>query len=852
MRLVTPWLYALSLILKPTLAHAAVDLVGPASHAAAFPLVTDGKAAPICILSSSESVVQIAACDLAQDIEQITGKRPEILHSRPDSGARIEVFISPEARGRWETYRLAASADRLIIQGSDKRALAYGIYDLSRRIGVSPWSWWADVPVKKSSELRLSLGSAPVESPAVKYRGIFINDEDWGLEPWARRTYEPEVGNIGPKTYGRIFKLLLRLRANTIWPGMHPTTTPFHQVPGNAKTADEHAIIIGSSHAEPMLRNNVGEWKKPHHEYDFLAHRDTVLNYWEERVKQRTSGESIITLGMRGIHDSPIVGPKSQQERIRTLESIFREQRRMLETHLGAAGGRQRYSQMFCPYKEVLGDYLAGLKVPEDVTIVWPDDNFGYVRRFATPEERKRPGGLGVYYHLSYLGSPLSWLWFDSLPPALVWSEMTRAYEQGAKTLWIGNVGDIKGNELSTEYFLNLAWDAGHTTPEHPSRFLHEVAERDFGKEHAEAIVDVWRRHQALAFARKPEHLQWHFPGKSFQPTTLTEAEMNARLDAYAALERDAEAIAKRVPTEAFDAFYQLVGYPVAAAAAANERYFRAELARLHKARGKDDAAHETFATAARADQRMTELTRIYNEEIADGKWRHVIRVLGIANEGWLSNYLPTRELPSLDSSAQKAVKVPEPAPRPKPPVVPADARPGDFIERDGVVSIHAGHFMDREDLRDGSGWRSIPGLGRTGSAVTVLPSTAAISNRDAPRLSYRFHIATGGKTTIRVRLLPTHPLVTGQGLRFALAIDNGQPLPVVVTSGFDTGRDEWKHRVLANATEATVKLPRPLSPGWHTLHLIAVDTGVVVDKFVIDLGGLRPSYDGPPESRID
>lgn len=844
-----PATLASAAILIPFMVSGAVVVVSDDS--AGFPLVDAGVAAPIIVPGRVPQVVRIAAEDLADDVERVTGVRPEILERRPGSGQPAVVLrLAADAKDHWETFRLSATSDTLVIDGTDPRGLAYGVYELSKRIGVSPWYWWADVPVKQREALHLSLGTDSVASPSVKYRGIFINDEGWGLRPWAAKTHEPEVGNIGPKTYRRVFELLLRLRANTIWPAMHPGTTPFHQMPGNAKAADDYAIVVGSSHAEPMLRNNVGEWTKPHHEYNFLAHRDTVMGYWEERIRERTSGESIFTLGMRGIHDSAIVGPKNQRERIRTLETIFEEQRRLLERQLGGRG-KSRYSQMFCPYKEVLDDYLAGLKVPEDVTLLWPDDNFGYVRRFATEEERKRPGGLGVYYHLSYLGAPFSWLWFGTLPPALIWAEMTRAYEQGAGTLWIGNVGDIKGNELSTEYFLNLAWNAGHATPDHANVFLTEMAARDFGDGKAAAIASLWDRHLALAFARKPEHLQWNLPGRSYRPTEFNEREIKGRLEEYASLVRDCEAIASELPGKASDAYFQLVGYHIWAAAAANQHYFYAELARLQKARGESEAARETFEASKQGERRMAELTRRYNEETSGGKWRDIVIVNGIPKSAW-TQYQPG-SLPALDSDAQKSVRAAESPPTVGgPPSIPAGTRPGDFIERGGVVSIHAGHFTGRQDLRDGAGWRSVPGLGRSGSAVTVLPSTATISDRAAPRLSYRFHVTTGGETTVRVRLLPTHPLETGRGLRFALAIDRGMPLPLAVTDGFDTHRDEWKYRVLSNSTETTLKLPSPLLPGWHTLHLVAVDAGVVVDKIVIDLGGLRPSYDGPPETRID
>jgi hypothetical protein len=824
-----------------------VDITSASPPASTFPLVAGGAAAAIVLPPDPPEVLRIAARDLAADIAAVTGVEPEVLAARPADAdrPRVELVLASELSGRWEAFRLSATPNVLTVAGADRRGLAYGVYEISRRIGVSPWRWWADVPAPTRPELRLSTGKEPVDQPAVKYRGIFINDEDWGLEPWAAKTFEPEVGNIGPKTYARVFELLLRLRANLIWPGMHPTTTPFHQVPGNAAAADRYAIVVGSSHAEPMLRNNVGEWKAPKERYNYLTDRDEVLAYWEARVKQRASGESLFTLGMRGIHDSPIVGPKNQTERVATLERIVADQRDLLARHLGN-GDPTRVGQIFCPYKEVLDDYLFGLRVPEDVTIVWPDDNYGYIRRFGTPAERARPGGLGVYYHLSYLGAPLAWLWIDTLPPALVWSEMTRAYEQGARTVWVANVGDIKNTERSTEFFLDLAWHADRTDIEAPVRFMRQTAARDFGKDHADGIVGILSRLQALNFARKTEHLQWHLSLTPYRPTELNEAEIHGRLKACSDLLRDCEALAEQIPAEAGDAYFELLGYPVAITAAANEAYFRAELARADVARGRSPDANR--AAAGEAADRVVKLTARYNNDIARGKWRHIVTVNGVSPKDWKRFQLDTttpRPDPAPDNVAPPA------PPEPGPLRHPSGAKSGDFVERDGVVSIHAGHFTGQSDLPSGAGWRAMPGLGRTGSAVTVLPTTASITPEASPSLSYRVHVATRGPATLRVRLLPTHPLAGGQALRLAVAVDDGPARSLAVTTGFDPKAPGWNERVLANATEARLELPAPLAPGWHTLRLFAVDAGVVVDKIVLDLGGLRPSYDGPPETRL-
>lgn len=831
---------------------AAVDLVD-APAADAFPLVSAGQTAVFILPADAPAVVRIAARDFAADVERVTGVRPAMADTPPVDAAipRVHIALDPALADRWEAFQLSATPTELTVAGADPRALAYGLYELSRRIGVSPWQWWADVPVAPRNELHLSIGTEPVDAPAVKYRGIFLNDEGWGLVPWAAKTHAPDADNLGPETYARIFELLLRLRANSIWPAMHPGTTPFHRMPGNAATADRYAVVVGSSHAEPMLRNNVGEWTQDPHLYNYVDHPDIVLKYWEDRVAERTSGESLFTLGMRGIHDSGMVGADTQAERLATWEKIFADQRDLLARHLGD-GDPTNVAQIFVPYKEVLPDYDAGLQVPDDVTIVWPDDNFGYMRRYATPAERERAGGLGVYYHLSYLGSPMAWLWVDSMPTALIWSEMTRAYEQGARTVWIGNVGDLKNTELATEFFLDLAWHADRTSPDAAQRYLHDRAARDFGANPADAIASIWRRHQHLAMARKPEHLSWNLPRQPYQPTALTDAEIAERLTAYTLLAADVARSARALPDDAQGAFFQLVAFPALSASAANHHYFAAELARRFRARGNPSAAGTAWEESVNATDRIEKLNTHYNETVADGKWRRIVMPLGLPPGSWPSFRLPP--IPPLDDEAALRLQpAPEPAVAWEQTAPPTDARPGDFIERGGVVSIIPAHFTDQRPQAEGAAWQIVPGLGRSGSAVTILPSTAPITDDDAPRLSYRFHVFTGGNATVHVRLLPTFPIdaTPGAALRLAIALDDGAPIAAAVTVGFDPGSAAWKERVLTNATATTVTLPAPLAPGWHTLHLVGVDAGVVVDKIVIDLGGLTPSYDGPPETRL-
>ena len=473
-----------------------------------FKLAYGGRAAQILVSPDDFKVVRIAASDLAADVERVTGNKPA-LRTEASSLSEQAVIVgtlgkSPfiesivragkidvgRLQGEWESFIIATIKDPLpgvrlglLIVGSDRRGTAYGVYELSQAIGVSPWYWWADVAPEHKSNLIVSAGLRSEGPPSVKYRGIFLNDEDWGLQPWAALTFEPELGDIGPKTYARIFELLLRLKANTLWPAMHECTRAFNLYPENKLVADDYAIVMGSSHAEPMLRDNVSEWKDKPENYNYLKNAEGVRRYWEERVRENASFENIYTLGMRGIHDSPIQGPKTSIERIKLLEQIFADQRAMLAHFVNP--NITEVQQIFCPYKEVLEDYRRGLKVPDDVTIVWPDDNFGYIRSFPTPEEQKRAGGFGVYYHISYLGRPLSYLWLETTPPALIWEEMSKAFENGARKFWMLNVGDIKPAEIGIEFFMQMAWDIDRWRADNLQDFLKTWARREFGARHA-------------------------------------------------------------------------------------------------------------------------------------------------------------------------------------------------------------------------------------------------------------------------------------------------------------------------------------------------------------------------------
>ena len=824
--------------------------------AGSFLIASEGRAVPIVYAPEDFKVVSIAANDFATDVERVSGPKPvvqtnvagiestAILMGTLGRSSVIDGLVRegklnvPNLAGQWESFiitvvtnPLPGVTQALVIAGSDRRGTAFGIYEMSQLIGVSPWHWWADVTPEKQSELSVNVSGRRFGPPSVQYRGIFLNDEDWGLQPWAAKTFDPQTGDIGPKTYAKVFELLLRLKANTLWPAMHGCTKPFNSFPENARLADDYAIVMGSSHAEPMLRNNVGEWTDKPENFNYATNRDGVLKYWDERVRANGRFESIYTIGMRGIHDSAMQGPKGAPEQIKLLEQIFTDQRALLAQHVNPHV--EQVPQMFCPYKEVLGLFRGGLKVPEDVTVVLPDDNFGYIRDFPSPTELKRSGGFGIYYHLSYLGKPLSYLWLNTTPPALIWEEMSKAYDLGARKIWIVNVGDLKPGEIGTEFFLQMAWDKNRWRRDNLPEFLVEWAGREFGSEPAREIAALMDEYYQLNFQRKPEHLQWWLQGEPRRASVLSDDEVRGRLEAFSRIAAEAERMQSKLPGPKRDAFFELVGYPVRASALAYVRFF-----------STSDAAR-----AMRADAGLKELTRQFNEVLAGGKWNRLIAIEP-ADKQWASMRIAPFVPAATADGSKPALATNSPSHLASVPT--AESKAGDvwsFIETNGVVSIEAEHFTAKADGASAK-WETIPGLGRTGDSVAIFPATTRLQDAtkltsDAPRLDYSIRFASAGEFPLTVYLLPTHPIV-GRELRLAIGVDDAPPQ--IVISAVKDGSAAWSQAVLNASVTATAKL-RVTSTGLHTLHLYCVDAGVVVDKLVIDCGGLRPGYLGPRET---
>jgi len=799
-----------------------------------FSIVSETKTAEIVISENDFKVVKIAAEALSKDIELITGKRPKVTNEVSGNSILIGTLGKNEAieksirtnrinisqiRSKRESYLITTVSDKLVIIGSDRRGTAYGVFELSKMLGVSPWVWWADVLPEKRKTLSVSVKNIVGKEPSVKYRGIFLNDEDWGLQPWAAKTYEPETGGIGTKTYAKIFELLLRLKANTCWAAMHEVTKPFNFIAGNAQIADDYAIVMGSSHAEPMLRNNVGEWKEAKENFNFVTNEKGVVNYWEERVKANGKFENIYTLGMRGIHDSPIQGTKNQAERIPVLERIIQTQRDLLSKYIDK--NVEKIPQIFCPYKEVLADYRAGLRVPDDVTIVFPDDNFGYIRYFPNAEEQKRKGGFGVYYHISYLGRPMSYLWLNSTPPSLIFEEMSKAYANGMREFWMLNVGDIKPAEIGIEFFMQMAYDAEKWNVSNQNQFLQTWAKREFGAKDSSEIASLMDKYFRLGFGRKPEHLQFYLPKEAPRKSDFTDEERRQRIEDYKEITRRAEQIYQSFSAEKKDAFYELVLYPIRAAYLANERFFAAEIAENLKASNSSETI-EWARRSVKANQEIEGETKYFNEKLANGKWRFIMSPE--MNEGQWTGMravppkIDLRDFENLNST-------------------PKDLSKG--TETKEIISIEAENFTGKSD-KNGFGWQKIIGLGKTGDSVTVFPQTAKTFSKDAPSLEYKFYVSKSLEFKADFYLVPTQPLVPNNGLRFAFAIDNEMPQIISVDKDAEVSGVKWAYNILNQTTVANTKIK--LEKGAHILQIFAVDTGVVLDKIVLSEGILPKS----------
>lgn len=753
-------------------------------------ILQSGQTVTIACCNSEKLVVRTSLEMLGRDIRTVLSATTElndkvgaiVVGTVGQSNLINETGIDLSAlKNKKQAFLLTVSQDgKLVVAGSDSHGTAYGILEISRLLGVSPWEWWADVTPEKRETFRLSSKFRELQSPSVEYRGIFINDEDWGLMPWGNQTYEPSdvKGEIGPRTNERIFELLLRLRANTYWPAMHECTLPFFLTKGNREMAKKYGIFVGASHCEPMACNAAGEWsRRGKGVYDYVNNSPAVYKFWEDRVKEVAGQEILYTLGMRGVHDGKMQGAKTVEEQKAVLDRVPAEQRGLLEKYVNKEV--TQVPQVFIPYKEVLDIYHAGLQVPEDVTLMWCDDNYGYIRHFPTAVERARKGGNGVYYHVSYWGRPHDYLWLGTMSPSLIYQQMKLAYDQGIQKMWILNVGDIKPAEYQIELFMDMAWNLDKVSSEGVTVHLKHWLERELGTSCAKAVLPVMQEHYRLAHIRKPEFMgntreEENNPiYRVVKDLPWSEREINERLNAYDELSETVEKAASKVPVDRQSAYFELVKYPVQAAAQMNRKLLYAQLARHDKVDWeKSDAAYDSIAA----------LTQHYNS-LENGKWNRMM------------DFKP-RKLPVFNRVERKAAAAPM------------------------IADRKAACQWNGADAKKGNAV-VCEGLGYEGKAAEI---------RKGDALTFYFGNLKTDLLEVDIRLLPNHP-VQGDKLRISVSLDGAEP--EVIAYETEGRSEEWKENVLRN--QAIRKIVLPVSgKKSHQLVIKALDEGVILDQIML------------------
>ena len=728
-----------------------------------------------CDTTSVEPMVKSTLRMFGEDCKAVLGSDVRLGDEGP--------IVLRLADGRKEGFRIEVNDGKLYITGSDGHGLAYGLLEVSRLMGVSPWEWWADAMPERQAEFALPDGFISEQAPSVEYRGIFINDEDWGLVPWSGAGYGPwyRKGMIGPQINERIFQLLLRLRANTYWPAMHECTEPFFLTSGNREMAEQYGIYIGSSHCEPMACNAAGEWsRRGKGDYDYVNNSQQVYRFWEDRVKSVAGQPILYTIGMRGVHDGAMNGAKTIEEQKAVLERVFKDQRGLLEKYV--CPDATKVPQVFIPYKEVLDIYHAGLSVPDDVCLMWCDDNYGYITHYPTTAERQRKGGNGIYYHVSYWGRPHDYLWLGTFSPALLYQQMTTAYDQGIQKIWILNVGDIKPAEYQIELFMDMAWDMPSVCQSGWTQHLAHFLSREFGAEMGRQLLPVMQENYRLAHIRKPEFLGGtrteegdHKYWNTVRDLPWSNAYIIQRLSEYQQIEDEAERLFAQVKPNRQDEYFQLVKYPVQAAAEMNKKLLYAQQARHGLCSwGKSDAAYDSIQV----------LTRLYNTGINNqGKWHRMMDSH--------PRRLPVFEPVDHITASSPMMEVPR------------------YIAHWNGADCIKGEYTPCE------------GLGYEGKAVEVAQGKSIV---------FELKNCPADSIEVEVRLLPVHP-IQGQSIRFQVSFD-GQQSPV--TDYATHGRsEEWKENVINNQAIRRFRFAVRRN-NFHKLTVNAIDVGVVIDQIKI------------------
>jgi len=834
------------------------------SASESFPIVEKGKAAVVTYSSNDWPGVIRAAGDLQRDIEAVTGCRPKL---KADAALRTpEIVIGTLGRsrmiddlaarglldttpiqGKWESYVITTvdnpwkgCSSALVIAGSDKRGTIYGIYELSQQLGVSPWYWWADVPARQMASAYVKKGTFASGEPKVRYRGLFINDENPCMQRWAREKFEKGMGS---EMYAHMFELILRLKGNLLWPGMWGSFKEYLPLqtmiknedgsyegnafnlddPENPRLADEYGIVVGTSHHEPMQRSQQ-EWLRNKQDYgngewNWLTNKDAIKRFFTEGIEHTKDYESLITMGMRGDEDRPMTDAGSAEANFRVLEEIMGEQRRIIENVTGKPAAQT--PQVWTLYSEVLEYYDQGMHVPEDMIIMLCDDNWGDVRRLPEPGQPHHPGGYGMYYHVGYYGAPRASKWLNVTQLQQMQEQMRLTFDYGVDKLWLLNVGHLKPNEYPTDMFFRMAWDPEKFGVNDVSDYAVQFCAQSFGADaagEAASVLDTYCKYASLV---TPEMLD-------DRTYSLENGEFELMRDRLAALEARALRLQQQIPSNGQDAYNQLVLYPVQALANVYDMYF--SLAQnKYWARLSNERANFYADRVDACFDRDSMLTYAYNHVMSGGKWNHMMDQVHIGYTNWHGpqfNIRPKTQRVAADKVRQSGYTV---------------------LEKGGVAAVEAEHYYSAT-AAPGTTWATIPNLGRTLSGLYLEPETQPV---EGASVSYRFQLQPGDSiVTVHMYFDSTMPFLKG-GHSIQAGFE-GQEFTEIDLNSDLTWKNNYSKMYPTGAArqiEKTLRLKLPSNDCTFTIR--PMQPGIILLRLVIDHGGFEKSYLGHPESPL-
>lgn len=811
----------------------------------------------ICVDDSDVPVVKKVAQLFAEDWQRLTGKKAMVVNQIPATNDAVVIIgsinqsalinqmiksqkINPDKiKNRWEAYQLQYvqqpvkdTKAALVITGSDRRGTAFGVFELSRLLGVSPWYWWADVPVNRKDKVFIHKTTILIDSPLVKYRGIFLNDEAPALSGWSKEKF----GGFNHLFYEKVFELMLRLKSNYIWPAMWGNAF-YDDDPANIEAADEYGIVIGTSHHEPLMRAHV-EWQRYGTGlWNYDSNEVRLKDFWRTGM-QRATNEKIVTIGMRGDGDEPM----SRETATSLLERIVKDQRQIIAEVTGKPADQT--PQIWALYKEVQDYYDKGMRVPDDVTLLISDDNWGNIRRLPNPKDKKRKGGYGIYYHFDYVGGPRNYKWINTNQIPRIFEQMRLAWEYDARQIWIVNVGDLKPMELPISFFLDYAWNPTRIQHVQLQAYTEKWTADQFGQHQSKEIASILWDYMRYSSRRKPELLD----ASTYSITNYNE--LDKVTNEWSALLEKTQKLNVQIPEDMRDAFFQLVYHPVKAFANLQFMYTAVAKNKMYAALKAQEANEQ--ADLAKKFYEQDSLITLEYHRINNGKWNHMMSQTHIGYTYWQQP--PFNRMPAVQY-------VPKDSIQPLIPAVPASSLTAEnkvsrsiyanvFYEKDGYVSIEAAHFTKAFKAK-GISWQILPGLGRTGDAVTVYPVTAASQQpgKGTPFLEYDFYTYSKGGAQVKTLFSPTLNLFNNGGLRYAVSMDDEEPQIISINSDDNNARvwNQW----VANNIIVKTSSHQLEQEGKHTLRIWMVDPAVVLQKIMIDLGGLKPSYLGPEETKI-